>query len=252
MWDREGIWRPEDYSLHNTYHRISNRPTEVEKVQYIDNLCNTILERSKSKANFSDLRAEIVDHYVSELGDDFIIDDGISYRQKVHDYHKAFGGHCRIKEIADNFYKTKHQLVVRQFRKWFMEYWPVHLAVIPFAYLVYVSLAIEPFLIALVLMVLSICVYEGVKYHRDRKIRSQVRNGDSSINFFFRFKLELFSLIWVPLYSLNIGPDSRFFWLNYMFILAGLYLIPWLYYYHLNICKKRIAPLLDHYKAQMI
>ena len=255
MWDQDGMWRPQDYSLHNTYYQISSRPTEEQKIQYIDNLFNTILERSHSGANFSDLRAEIVDHYVSELGEDFHVQDGHLFQQKVYDYHKKFGGPYRIKEIADRYSKAKKKLIQRQFFKWFLEYWYVHLAFLPIALMIYKVVPIQVVVSFLIVMVLIVCIYEGLKFYKDRHLRKQIRTGDSSVNFFYQHKLEVFSSLYLVLSLWNINNDIGQNMADHILHLAIpilMYVNAWVYYYHLNNCQKRIAPLLDHYKAQMI
>jgi len=255
MWDQDGMWRPQDYSLHNTYHQISSRSTEDQKIQYIDNLFNTILERAHSRANFSDLRAEIVDHYISELGDDFEIEDGLQFRQKVYDYHKKFGGPGRIVKLGTSFLKTRRRLIQRQFFKWFIEFWYVHLMFIPIAIVIVKYISMMAFSLSILVWIILTCSYEGIKYYRDRHIRKQIKAGDSSINFFYQYKLEIFSSLYLALNILsNIDQISAFSMspLLHTAIVLWMYICTWAYYYHLNICQKRIAPLLDHYKAQMI
>ena len=210
------------------------------------------MERANSKGNFSDLRAELVDHYVNELGDHMSIESGTLFRQKVIEYHDKFGGPKKITEIANNFFKTKNRLIKGQFGKWLLEYWPVHLALSPLVFYTFISVDFNVLLISLIAMITLICCYEGFKYLRNRRIRAQIKNGDSAINFFFLMKLEIFSLAFLPMHFLNIDESGIFTWINYFIVLSGLYFIPWLYYYHINVCRKRIEPLLQHYKMQLI
>ena len=254
MWSKTGQCRPQDYSLHYTYNNISERPTEEEKINYIDNLLNTILERSHSKGNFSDLRAELVDHYVSELGEAFHIESGSQFHLKLHEYHGTFGGHERVMNIAKNFYKNKQRLVKWQFLKWFTSHWMVHMAMAP----VLVSLLYftSPFvtIMATLVIVVSIGIFEGVKIYLNRDIIKQSRTGDSSVNFFYQYKNELSTGILAPIYFYQLSPDGMssvdliFQGLAILFI----YIQIWIYYYHLNICQRRIAPLLNQYKSQLI
>ena len=188
MWTKTGQWRPQDYSLHYTYNNISERPTEEEKINFIDNLFNTILERSRSKGNYSDLRAEIVDHYVSELGENFYVERGALFRQKVHEYHEAFGGYQRINKIASHFYATKQRLINKQFHRCFLRHWPVHLSFLPIAYVAYLNFTPLQIGVAIAVVLLVFCAVEGVKYIRDRKIIKQMKSGASQVNMFYEFK----------------------------------------------------------------
>lgn len=253
MWTKTGQWRPQDYSLHYTHNNISARPTDEEKINFIDNLFNTILERSKSKGNFSDLRAEIVDHYVTELGDDFHVERGDLFRQKVYEYHEVFGGSERIHQIAKNFYRTKQRMIKWQFLKWFARYWMVHLAFIPFAFMIYLNTQANHVFAAAIVLMFSIAIYEVIKVYSSEDIIKQSRTGDSSVNFFYQYKNELCTGIFGPIYLYNIDhnvttAESLVIFLTILFI----YIQGWIYYYHLNICQRRVAPLLDQYKTQLI
>ena len=253
MWDNKGNWRPQDYSLHYTYNQISERPTDEEKINFIDNLFNTVLERSHSKGNFSDVRTELVDHYVSALGDDFRIESGSQFRQKVHEYHGTFGGHDRIIKIAKNFYKTKQRLVKWQFFKWFASNWMVHLALSPILILIYLNIDDFQLMITQVALMFVVAIYEGVKVHRARGIIKQSRSGDSSVNFFYQYKNELMSFIFAPIYFYNIsGEPTAAETVTYGLMIIFFYLHFWVYYYHLNVCQRRVAPLLEQYKSQLI
>ena len=117
MWDEDGMWRPQIIDRRE----ISAQPTDEEKIQFIDDLLNTTLKLSNSRANYSDLRMELVDHYIAELGENFSIIDGEVFKKRVYDYHKKFGGSKRISQIANNFSHAKHQLINKQFRLWFMK-----------------------------------------------------------------------------------------------------------------------------------
>ena len=252
MWTKTGQWRPNDYSLHYSYDKISRRPTDEEKINFIDNLFNTILERSHSKANYSDLRAEIVDHYVDGLDDDFHVEGGALFRQKVYEYHEAFGGYDRILKIAKNFYRTKQRLVKWQFFKWFGSHWMIHLAISPILFLIYLNIDLYHFLISQVALFFLIGIYEGVKLQRDREIVKQSRSGDSSVNYFYQYKGELASLIFAPIYVYLLGGEAVAETSIDGLIIVLSYVQLWAYYYHLNVCHQRVTALLEQYKSQLI
>jgi hypothetical protein len=253
MWSKTGQWRPQDYSLHYTYSQIGDRPKEQEKINFINNLFNTILERSHSKGNFSDVRAELVDHYVSALGDDFYIESGSQFRQKVHGYRDTFGGHDRIIKIAKNYYKTKQRLVRWQFFKWFACNWMVHLAISPILFLIYLNIVPFHFIISQAALMFLVAIYEGIKLHRDRDIVKQSRSGDSSVSFFYQYKAELTSFIFAPIYFYNLGSEPTAADMSlYGLIIVFFYTQLWAYYYHLNVCHRLVAPLLQNYKSQLV
>ncbi len=252
MWSKTGQWRPQDYSLHYSYNNISARPTEEEKVNFIDNLLNTILERSNSKGNYSDLRTEIVDHYVTELGDNFNVERGYLFREKVHEFHDSFGGHKRINQIATNFYATKNKLIVKQFHRWVLSFWPAHLAFLPIAYAAYTYYTNVEIGIALIILVLIFGIIEGVKYVRDRKAISQMKSGASAINLFYQYKMLLPWMLYYAYELTNPIRDTSFYWPLNVIILIMIYYLSWAYYYHLKVCQRRIAPLLDEYRSQVI
>ena len=250
MWSKTGKWKPQDYSLHYSYNNISERPTDEEKINFIDNLLNTTLERSNNKGNFSDVRAEIVDHYVSELGDNFHVERGYLFREKVHEYHETFGGYKRINKIATNFYVSKQRIIAKQFHRWFLSFWPVHLAFVPIAYLVYLNSTQMQTGIAVLIVLLMFCVIEGVKYLRDRKVIRQMKSGASAANLFYEYKL-LLPWISVNAYYLT-GPSGDLSCIFHLMALALIYYCSWAYYYHLKVCQRRVAPLLEEYRSQVI
>ncbi len=253
MWSKTGQWRPQDYSLHYSYNNISARPTEEEKVNFIDNLFNTILERSHSKANFSDMRAELVDHYVTELGDDFAIVSGPQFRQKVYKYHETFGGSQRIYEIANNFYKTKQNLIFRQFLKRFVRNWVVHLALSPLLFLVWYLINPAYLELGFTMLLIGVILYEGVKVYFNRDTIAEFRTGDSSVNFFYEYKYQLFAGLYLPYNMLMSGPSTDSAPdLMYGALIVMIYILMWSYYYHLNVCQRLIAPLIEEYKTQLI
>ena len=255
MWDEDGMWRPQDKSLQYTYSQIGDRPTEQERINYIDNLFNATLKRYRRLENFSDLRAELVDHYVSELGDDFHTEKGPLFLQKVLAYHEKFGGSNRIIEMAVGFYKTRRRLMRRQFKKWFLQYSPVHLVFLPLIYAMCMMAHKVHVYIGVGVIAVSIIIFELVKYyHRDRNVIPQIKSGESSVNFFYQFKYNGYMMLYC-LFSFHFvlgieGSTLRLF-LNIGTILI-LYLYAWMYYYHLNICQRRVAPLLEQYRSQLI
>ena len=255
MWDKKGNWRPQDYSLHYTYSQIGDRPTDEAKINFIDNLFNTVLERSHSNANFSDLRAELVDHYVSELGEDFHMESGRAYKQRLAEYHQSFGGAPRINAIAKKFIKAKKSMIRRQFIAWFMEQWKVHIAFLPLAYALYRIVPLTYLMIGVMTIILLLGLYERIKYSLDSKVIAQSKSGHSSAYFFYKHKLETFGFSFQTVYlfdpSTYVGlpPNEPY----YFWILPVItYVYAWMYYYHIRVCQRRVAPLLEQYKSQLI
>jgi len=248
MWDYDGMWRPEITDRRE----ISARPTDEEKIQFIDDLFNTILKRSNSRANYSDLRMELVDHYVAELGEDFSISDGEIFKKRVYDYHEKFGGPKRISQIATNFSKTKHQLINKQFRLWFMKYWPLHLLFMPLGFMISYSVDVKAQTIVMLILVMAVVIVEGYKYYQARHLRSHIKEADSAINFFYQYKIQVLLLLTLPFNFLSVLDLFDAKWLCALIFPFAYYICGWAYYYHLNVCKRRIAPLLEEYRTQLL
>lgn len=252
MWTKDGLWRPGDFNLHYTYDQLSNRPSEEEKIQFIDNLFNTILERANSRANFSDLRGELVDHYVSKLGDKMKIKSGSLFKKEVYAYHQTFGGPHRIVEIANNFFNEKNRLVQRQFWKWVAEKWYLHLVLLIVLYYSFIPLSPATLLILGIVIIAPLSILEIYKYIKNRKLNKFTKGKDSSVHFYFNFKMQVITFLFFPFQVFNMFDLFESDLLAKSFFTIGIYLITWVWYYHYTVCSRRVAPLLDHYKAQMI
>lgn len=252
MWDNEGMWRPEDYNLHYQYDKISEEPSQEEKIQFIDNLFNAILERANSRANFSDLRAEIVDHYISELGEKMDIASGERFKKEVYQIHEKFGGASRIVDIATNFFNTKNRMVKRQFYKWMSEKWYIHLSYTVMACIVFFKMSFITIYISTISAVLVIAIFEGYQYLHYKQLIRHSKKRDSSINLYFNWKLQVLLILFLPFNLLSVFNLTGIEGLLKMILLIGSYLIIWVWYYHHAICSKRITPILNQYKAQMI
>jgi len=247
MRDEDGMCRPQAERSD-----ISTQPSDEEKIQFIDNLFNTILKRSISRANFSDLRMELVDHYVAELGDDFFISDREEFEQRVYGYHQKFGGPKRISKIADNFFQAKHQLINKQFRSWMLRYWPIHLLIIPIAIILSYSVDVMTQTCVMLITTIAVVIVEGYKYHQDRDLRRRFKQGHSSVNFFYQYKLQVLLMLTLPFNFLSILDLVDAKWLCAFIFPFVYYICGCGYYYHLKVCQRRIAPLLEQYKAQLI
>lgn len=252
MWDEQGMWRPIRYDRPDDIMLKSDYKTQKEKVQFIDDLFNAILQKSASRANYSDLRSELVDHYIEELGEDFERTMGAQFVDCVYDYHDRFGGPRRIIKIADHFYKTKHELINRQFWTWFRQYWGAHLLFIPIGYLIGSSIDLRTQIIFMLIAVLGVVVNEGDRYYRDRQLRSSTKGGESSISFFYQYKLQIILLLIFPFNFLSVFELIDAKWLCAYVFPFMYYLCGWGYYYHLKVCQRRVAPLLEEYRSQVI
>ena len=248
MWDVDGMWRPEITDRRE----ISAQPTDEEKIQFIEDLFNTILKLSNSRANYSDLRMELVDHYVAELGEDFSITDGEVFKKRVYDYHEKFGGPKRISQVTKNFYKNKQKLIQLQFRRWYMEYWPIHLLFIPIGFMISYSVDVKAQTVVMLILVMVLVIVEGYKYYRDRHLRRRIQEGHSTINFFYQYKLQFLLLLTLPFNFLGVLDLVEAKWLCALIFPFVYYICGWGYYYHINVCQRRVAPLLEEYRSQLL
>jgi hypothetical protein len=98
-----------------------------------------------------------------------------------------------------------------------------------------------------------VAIYEGIKLHRDREIVKQSRSGDSSVSSFYQYKAELTSFIFAPIYFYNLGSEPTAAEMSiYGLVIVFFYIQLLAYYYHVNVCHRHVAPLLEEYKSQLI
>lgn len=252
MWDKNGLWRPEDHNLHYQYDNLSAQPTEREKLLFLDNLFNTILERAKSRGNFSDLRGELIDHYVSELGTDMQIKSGTKFIKRVEQYHESFGGASRVVSIANNFFKEKNRLIHRQFWKWIGKQWYLHVPLIAILIYTFQFLSIKLLLVIGMVIIIPLSCIEAWQYYKNRKLNNYTKSKDSSVHFYFNFKLQVITFLFFPFQIFQLLDLFASELLVKGIFAFGIYLIIWVWYYHYTVCSQLVQPFLDHYKAQMI
>ena len=102
-------------------------------------------------------------------------------------------------------------------------------------------------------LLIVLALYEGVKLYRDRKTIAKFRTGDSSVNFFYEYKYQVFAGLYVSYNFITSGPMADYTPdLMYSLTILITYMCMWSYYYHLNVCQRMIAPLLEQFKTQMI
>ena len=79
-----------------------------------------------------------------------------------------------------------------------------------------------------------------------------MKSGASAANLFYEYKLLLPWMLYDAYLLIDATLDSGFYSIIYILSLMLIYYGSWIYYYHLNICQRRVAPLLDQYKTQLI
>ncbi len=254
MWNVKGKWKANDNTLHYSYDQLPQDATERQKVQYVDNLLNTILTRSNSQGNYIDLRAEIADHYINSLGEHQLSElSGASFRRAIAVIHEQFGGASRVVEIAKAFEKERRSIVQRTFFRWFSRYWMIH--VVMLILIIYTLSQLTTWTCYLIgsFIVVSIALGSTFSFLKQRNIYESTKGLDSSVAQYFNYKLSLISLVLFPVYFFNLEEDSTGYALMTRAILLCLpYVYLWIFYYHHTACSQLIAPILERYKTELI
>ena len=104
----------------------------------------------------------------------------------------------------------------------------------------------------MLILVMVVVIVEGYKFYRDRHLRSHIKEGDSTINFFYEYKLQFILLLTFPFNFLSILDLVDAKWLCALIFPFVYYICGWAYYYHISVCQRRVAPLLEQYRSQII
>jgi len=153
------------------------------------------------------------------------------------------------------FYNTKQKLIIRQFHRWLLSFWIIHLLFLPVAYAAYLSFSSLQLAVAMSGSLLVICVIEGIKYIKNRNLVRQTKSGESSVSFFYNFKIMLGWMFYNTLIfsdSAERSGETTFDLLSLLLLFIMAYYCLWAYYYHLNVCQRQVAPLLDKYRSQLL
>jgi len=265
MWSKTGQWRPQDYSLHYTYNNISARPTEEEKINFIDNLINSVLERSNSRANFFDVRAELVDHFVTELGANFYTENAKEFKQHVLASYEKFGGSNKVVDIANESIRSTALIpYFKEYIAWFLSHWHWHITAL--ALLIFcakfssLDLYLPLYLLVIGVFMITVLIRnrQSKKFMEDvnekiailQRINRLQSISTSDLSFLERgvIELPLFVLgnCLMPLImGFSVDPIG-FIYLNF-FNLFCLYLYGWRLYYKKHVTQPKLSGKLDQY-----
>ena len=252
MWSLDHLWQPENYSLHYTYSHLPADATVYQKVEYVDNMLNTILYRAHSDGNYADFRAEITDHYLSVLDDEEGLLTTAEFKSRIEEIHHDFGGYRKVIQLAEQFASQKKKLVMRTFGYWLLSLWPAHVLVVMgsfiwlpiLSYLVVIKAALSIFVLA--------GMYSLWTYFRSKAVRSYAVRRDADIGLFYYFKLELIGAIILPLHAFDNPLSFLSMTANKSLIVFLTYIFVSMTVYHYFICAAKVKPILDDYRRQLV